>query len=69
MIVDVDGTIVYITSELNGVRLRGFHFLPTDFVYLNPPILLLKGTVANPERVISTGLAKFVDASLGRRRH
>lgn len=65
MIVEPDGAIIYAISDLNGVRLDGFHFPPANFVYLHPPMLILECTATIPETVISTGLAECVPGSIG----
>ena len=60
-----DGDYSYVTSDQSGVRAHGYHFPPEDFVYLEPPMVILRGTMSIPETVTTTGLAEFVIGSLG----
>ena len=62
---DSDGDYTYATSDINGVRLHGFHFPPDDFMYFDPPMVLLKGTMTIPDTFASTGLVELIFGSQG----
>ena len=59
------GDLAYYTSDQDGIRLHGFHFVPDDYVYMMPPLVQARGTMQIPETVESTGVAQFVLGSLG----
>lgn len=65
IISDNSGDQAYYTSDQEGIRLHGFHFVPEDYIYFRPPIVQGEGTMQIPGTAASAGIAEFVLGALG----